>query len=73
MTQSDDERHRPARDHLRDVGNPREVDDELVEIFESHLIRGLGQSVLRIRHEGREGPLQVADLIDGLDQRAAGR
>src|SRR2546427_178210 len=61
--QSDDEWHRAASDHLREVADPGEVHDQRVEVFESDLISGLGKGVLRVRHEGRQRALEVAKLI----------
>jgi hypothetical protein len=64
VTDADDEWHRAASDHLREIADPSEVDDQGIEVLETDLVGGLGESVLRVGDEGRQRALQVAELIE---------
>jgi len=55
-----------------EIADPGEVGDQDIQVLEPYLIGGLGQSVLRVRHEGWQRPLQVADLVDRERNEEAG-
>src|SRR5204863_6320798 len=64
VTEADDERHRAAGHHLREIADPGEIHDQSIEILEADLIGRLSECVLRVGHQGRQRPLNVAHLID---------
>src|SRR3989442_10080790 len=64
VAKTNDERDSPARDHMADIPDAREVDDEGVQIFQAELIRSLSERVLRVRDERRKRALQIAQLVD---------
>ena len=64
VAEADDERDRVPPDHRCQIRHAGEPDDQLVEVLEPQLIRRLGQGVLGIHDERRQGPLQIPELFD---------
>ena len=64
VPEAHDERDRAARNHLGEVADSSGVGNQRIQVFESDLVGGLGEGVLRVSHERWQRALQLTHLID---------
>src|SRR2546428_8143011 len=64
MAEPHNERHRAPRHHRTQIAGAGEPNDHRIDVCEPDLVGRLGELVLRVRDERRQGALQVPDLID---------